>query len=603
MKTQKLRLSKVVAGLALLASGTAMAQVPFPFYGTAHNVVTSENCTSGIARVTTTFTLGSLVDPGTYRMHVELYRGEWVSYGLAGHKVEDEVLVASKNSASIVETGSYGAEYHTIDFFNPVSSLYFDVNKNGTYRAKAFLQKFVSPNWEPVHNTSLSNSYGALDVPPFTVYGDIDEIAFVENLKIGSNLNYSVNGLYQPVPAPLVVTTCTASPLTIKDIIGTMGSPGTTTLTVEKGILSGNNFTPVTSTVTTFYEVDAHHDINLTAAPFYLNNYAGGLRITYKMPDDECNGVYTPVVKTTTLSVLTAGFLNDYKARTGFGVVSGCVSTSLTKDVSNTWVISDGTMPSSTVANTFKCQNKTAIGWQGAASVGITDLYYSGAYTIDVYEVSPSTGDRLAGAPSLFLKSGSSLAGDDVTFNDYGSSAGFDPLNGPYYVDAAAPANATGTGDGYNYFTQFYEAARTTPLVVGTLTQFSARVFCVDVSQYPAGGCVVSKKSYFRIANNGAFSGSTFRTATDGEETEEVPEYMSLEVYPNPTTGIINIPVGADDKNVQVTITDNLGKQVMKTDNLESNHGELNMETLPAGIYFYNVIKNNTSYKGKIVKH
>jgi hypothetical protein len=601
MKTQKLRLSKVVAGLALLASGTAMAQVTFPFYGTAHNVVTSENCATGVARVTTTFTLGSLVDAGTYRMKVELYRGEWVSYGLGGHKVEDEVLVGTKISGSIVETGSYGAEYHTIDFFNPVSNLYFNVTRNGTYRAKAFLQRFDSPNWVPVHNTSLSTSYGALDVPPFTTWGDMDEIAFVENLKIGNSLNYSVNGLYQPVPAPLVITTCTASPLTIKDIFGTMGNPGTNTLTVEKGILSGNNFTPISSTVTTFYETDAHHDINLSAAPFSINT-AGALRITYKMPDDECNGVYTPVVKTTTLSVLTAAFLNDYKARTGFGVVSGCASASFTKNVSSTWVIPNGTMPSSTAANTFKCQNKTAIGWQGAASVGITDLYYSGPYTIDVYEVSPSTGDRLAGAPSLFLKSGSSLAGDDVTFNDYGSSVGFDPLNGPYYVDAAAPANATGTGDGYNYFTQFYEAARLTPLVVGTLTQFSARVFCVDVSQYPAGGCVVSKKSYFRIANNGVFSGSTFRTATDGEETEEAPEYMSLDVYPNPTTGIINIPVSADDKNVQVTITDNLGKQVMKTDNLESNHGELNIETLPAGIYFYNVIKNNTSYKGKIVK-
>lgn len=81
----------------------------------------------------------------------------------------------------------------------------------------------------------------------------------------------------------------------------------------------------------------------------------------------------------------------------------------------------------------------------------------------------------------------------------------------------------------------------------------------------------------------------------DGSEAE-------LAIYPNPTTGSVSIPLSTDDKNVEVTITDNLGKQVAKTSNLELSHGELNMETLPAGIYFYTIIKNNTSYKGKIVK-
>ena len=606
MKTLKLRLSNVLTGLAIMASGAAMGQVPFPFYGTAHNVLTSEDCTTGIARVTTTFTLGSLVDAGTYRMRVELYRGEWVSYGLAGHKVEDEVLVATKTSTSIVETGSYGAVYHTTDFFNPASSLYFNVTRNGAYRAKAILQKFVSPNWETVHSSSLSSSYGTLDVPPFTTWGDMDEIAFVENLKIGNTLNYSVNGLYQPVPAPLVVTHCTASPLTITDIAGTMGNPGTTTLTIEKGLLSGNAFTALSSTVSTFYETDSHHDINLTAAPFNLSSFAGALRITYKMPDDECNGVYTPVVKTTTLSVFTAAFLNDYQARTGSGVLTGtpvCGSTASSKATSSTWNITTA-MPSSTVQNVFKCSLKTAIGWQGASTAGITGLNYTGAYSIDVYEVSSSTGDRLSGAPSLFLKSGTSVApGDEVEFKESGHSAGFDPAYPPYFVDPAIPANATGAGDGYNYFASFYNAARTNSVTVGNLTAFSARVFCVEVSQYPAGGCVVSKKSYFRIANNGVASGGNLRQVAGDEETEEAPEYMSLDVFPNPTTGIINIPVSADDKNVQVTVTDNLGKQVVKTDNLEASHGELNMEALPAGIYFYHVIKNNTSYKGKIVKH
>ena len=55
--------------------------------------------------------------------------------------------------------------------------------------------------------------------------------------------------------------------------------------------------------------------------------------------------------------------------------------------------------------------------------------------------------------------------------------------------------------------------------------------------------------------------------------------------------------------NVQVTVTDNIGRQVLKSNNLETNRGELNMAELPAGIYFYSILKNNTAYKGKIVKH
>lgn len=83
---------------------------------------------------------------------------------------------------------------------------------------------------------------------------------------------------------------------------------------------------------------------------------------------------------------------------------------------------------------------------------------------------------------------------------------------------------------------------------------------------------------------------------------EESGSENELAVYPNPTAGLIQVTLNDDDKNVQVTITDNLGKQVMTTNNLETSQGELNVESLPAGIYFYTIIKNNVSYKGKIVK-
>lgn len=254
-------------------------------------------------------------------------------------------------------------------------------------------------------------------------------------------------------------------------------------------------------------------------------------------------------------------------------------------------------MPSSTVMNTFRCQLKTASGWQGATSAGIADLTYAGDYSIDVYEVSPSTGARLAGAPSLFLKTGTAASSDQITFGDYGYSAGFNASNPPFYV--GDPANALGAGSGYNYFRDFYEAARTNSVIVGNLTSFSARVFCVEVSQYPAGGCVVSKKSYFRIANNGLPSGSTARMATSASgETEE--EYPSIEVYPNPTKGLLSIPMTKDDSNVSIHIIDNLGKEVLNLK--EVKDGNINIEHLTAGIYFYTIHKNGSVYRGKVIK-
>lgn len=612
MLNNKFNLKRVLTMSALLVAGYTHAQeqpeepILTITTGTTHCTTTRDDCTlapGGKISVTFTITVGDLVQftAGDFRTRVELYRGDWTSQGLAGHIVTNATVYPTPKQSptrTVADVTTY--DFSTLSFFSTVPE--FNVTKNGTYRAKTILQQLISGTWTDVFTTPLSPIYGAVDQPPYTPYGDMDEVAFIENLKIGTDFNYSVNGLYQAVPAFLTIATCTASPLTLKNITGTMGNPGSATLTIEKGSLSGNTFTASTFTTTTF-GADNTNDINLTIAPFSLGGYIGPLRITYRLPDDVCNGVATQVSKSFTISVVTAAFLNDYLAPTGSAVVTNCSSSAQTKSVSSTWSIT-ATMPSSPILNTFKCDLKTAIGWQGATSAGIKSLTYAGNYLIQVYEVSPTTGTILPGAPFLYLKSGSSASNDAVTFGDASYSAGFDPSNPPFFVDPNAPANAFGEGLGYNYFHDFYEAARTNSVTVGNLTSFSARVFCAEVNQYPAGGCVVSKKSYFRIANNGTSLGSTIRMSTsDDDETNEAPEYMSLDVFPNPTTGIINIPVSADDKNVQVTITDNLGKQVIKTDNLESNHGELNMDTLPAGIYFYNVIKNNTSYKGKIVKH
>lgn len=263
------------------------------------------------------------------------------------------------------------------------------------------------------------------------------------------------------------------------------------------------------------------------------------------------------------------------------------------------------TMPSDLDLAAFRCLLGTSPGWEGAGNAGITNFSISGSYTVEVYEADASGNRKVIGgtpAPPVFLKYGSNpLSTLALLFNNSGNGAGFDAGASPFFTDGTADGTGSiGTGD---YFKDRYTKAynNTAGNLAGEkLADYSNVVFCVDMKQTSPLGCIASKKSYFKIANNGASNGKGARMAVSGEESESL--YTSLEIYPNPTNNMVYIPLNSDDRNVQVIITDNLGKQVMKTNNLETSHGELNMESLPPGIYFYNILKNNTAYKGKIVK-
>lgn len=263
-------------------------------------------------------------------------------------------------------------------------------------------------------------------------------------------------------------------------------------------------------------------------------------------------------------------------------------------------------MPSDPGLANFRCLIGTSPGWEGAGNAGITNLDISGTYTVEVYEADASGNRKVIGgtsAPPVFKKFGSTDPENTlvILFNSGGNGAGFDAGASPFFTDGTADgAGNIGTGD---YFKERYVKAynNTVGNLAGEkLADYSNVIFCVDMTKTSPLGCIASKKSYFKIANNGASNGRSARMAVSGEESEFL--YPSLEIYPNPTNNTVYIPLNSDDRNVQVILTDNLGKQVMKTDNLESNHGQLNMENLPAGIYFYNIVKNNAIYKGKIVK-
>lgn len=87
--------------------------------------------------------------------------------------------------------------------------------------------------------------------------------------------------------------------------------------------------------------------------------------------------------------------------------------------------------------------------------------------------------------------------------------------------------------------------------------------------------------------------------------TDNFPEIMlSMSVYPNPTTAMVNLTVGdLDQENLQFYLTDIAGKhlQFQKISEIET---QIQMENYPNAVYFLNVFDNNKQLKTfKIIKN
>ena len=70
-------------------------------------------------------------------------------------------------------------------------------------------------------------------------------------------------------------------------------------------------------------------------------------------------------------------------------------------------------------------------------------------------------------------------------------------------------------------------------------------------------------------------------------------------LFPNPSGGTFTLQVN-DFLNASLTIFNSLGENVYKSE-LTSNSNQINIETLPAGVYFYQVVNKTTTSTGKII--
>ena len=85
-------------------------------------------------------------------------------------------------------------------------------------------------------------------------------------------------------------------------------------------------------------------------------------------------------------------------------------------------------------------------------------------------------------------------------------------------------------------------------------------------------------------------------------QKEEV-HFNEIKVYPNPTHSMVTISIDHNAKNYQFQLTDVLGREWLKSDNIK-NSSTIDVSSLPKQVYIYNIIKNKTILKtGKLIIH
>jgi hypothetical protein len=75
-----------------------------------------------------------------------------------------------------------------------------------------------------------------------------------------------------------------------------------------------------------------------------------------------------------------------------------------------------------------------------------------------------------------------------------------------------------------------------------------------------------------------------------------------IEIFPNPTNGILNINFDNDFLNSTFELTNAIGEVILKQE-LNNKQNHINIETITTGIYFYKINKNGLNIKiGKVLK-
>lgn len=89
------------------------------------------------------------------------------------------------------------------------------------------------------------------------------------------------------------------------------------------------------------------------------------------------------------------------------------------------------------------------------------------------------------------------------------------------------------------------------------------------------------------------------------EETADIiPDGSFFKVFPNPTTGIVQLSIinSKENKDITVEVYDILGERFIKQDFFGSSHSEIDLSGMPKGIYFIRVFRGSELGVEKVIK-
>ncbi len=121
------------------------------------------------------------------------------------------------------------------------------------------------------------------------------------------------------------------------------------------------------------------------------------------------------------------------------------------------------------------------------------------------------------------------------------------------------------------------------------------------------GRSIGSDSIYYRVSNYCGTSVAGYaldvvasRGAEENGSGLAINEEGGIKLYPNPTSGIIHVEITGSTGDATLTVTDISGKVIIATTTQEKAL-EINMDSVPAGVYLVRVNTGGKVYSGKVV--
>jgi hypothetical protein len=113
-----------------------------------------------------------------------------------------------------------------------------------------------------------------------------------------------------------------------------------------------------------------------------------------------------------------------------------------------------------------------------------------------------------------------------------------------------------------------------------------------------AGNRIIRYVPICGIDGGGGHSGKRDLSQTDSSATNQ---NLTEALFPNPSAGLVNIVFNNTVTDAQLTITDNLGRQVLST-TISGSTIPLDITRLPQGMYYVTINTNGVSFRNTVVR-